>query len=177
MNIINEYKYTYSLFKYIKPVINDAEKTNSIYYYIQSNKLNIYKDILHMFPLRLQQIYTILSNKDIYFSIHKWTFLSLDQLYSRYKYMDDLLNNKTLFIDFAYKTTGAGWILVAFFNVENKKIYFRPDGGSNGYDRRDNHNYFLDLNVKNKSMSHNGTIDKWLIKIINDYRHYCINYQ
>ena len=41
MNIINEYKYTYSLFKYIKPDINDEDNTNSIYYYIQSNKLNI----------------------------------------------------------------------------------------------------------------------------------------
>ena len=40
---------------------------------------------------------------------------------------------------------GMGWVIVVFYYIKTGKLYFRMDGGSNGYDRMENFNKLKDL--------------------------------
>ena len=56
-----------------------------------------------------------------------------------------------------------GWVVVAFYYVPDKNIYFRMDGGSNGFDRLENFNRLknIDKLLENKTaIDFNAFIDR-----------------
>ena len=94
------------------------------------NNINLSKDI---------QDFLINNNaidKELY--INNWTFFPINKIIERnIIYEKDSIKN---IIDIAFTYMGMGHINVAFYDTKLKKILFRWDGGSNGYDRIDNYN-------------------------------------
>ena len=81
------------------------------------------------------------SNKEIY--INQITFFSIKKILDLYEYYkNDNLNN---IIDIGFIYLGMGWIKVIYYNSKFNKLFFRMDGGSNGYDRLENYNKMKNL--------------------------------
>ena len=75
-------------------------------------------------------------DREIY--IKEWTFFSIEKILSLdVMYKSSHINN---IIDLAYIYHEIGWIVVAFYYIPDKNIYFRMDGGSNSHDRIKNFN-------------------------------------
>ena len=80
-------------------------------------------------------------DREIY--IKHWTLLSLEKIVgldSTYK--DSGIENV---VDLGYMYYGMGWVIVVFYYIKTGKLYFRMDGGSNGYDRKENFDKLKDL--------------------------------
>ena len=86
-------------------------------------------------PDEIKKFYTEIGStlQEIY--IREWTFLSLQNII---KMVETYKKDNIESIDFAYKYLGMGHVKVAFYDPKNKSIFYRNDGGSNGYDREDN---------------------------------------
>ena len=95
---------------------------------------NFYKEI----GTTMQEIY-----------ICEWTFFSIENII---KMCDNHKKNNINTIDIAFKYKGMGHVKVAFYDPRYKSIFYRNDGGSNGYERE--HNY---INLKNFNNSTNST--------------------
>lgn len=73
--------------------------------------------------------------KEVY--LDEWTIMSVDESLTKYKkYCEE--GQKDVF-DIAYAYMGLGHIRVISCDLSTHKLYTRPDGGSNGYDREFNH--------------------------------------
>ena len=87
-------------------------------------------------------------DREIY--IKDWTFFSIEKILN----LDEMYNSNNIknIIDLAYRYHGMGWIIVAFYYIPEKKIYFRMDGGSDGHDRIENFNKLknIDKILQNK---------------------------
>jgi hypothetical protein len=109
--------------------------------------------------------------REIY--LESWTFLSLEKILDLDStYRESKITN---IIDLGYTYHGMGWVVVAFYYIPQKKIYFRMDGGSNGYDRLDNFNklknidnYIVDMNDNNNVELELGIEFNQLLNIINN---------
>lgn len=80
-------------------------------------------------------------DREIY--IKHWTLLSLEKILgldSTYK--ESGIENV---VDLGYMYHGMGWVIVVFYYIKTGKLYFRMDGGSNGYDRKENFDNLKDL--------------------------------
>tara|TARA_B100000902_G_scaffold395364_2_gene453792 strand:- start:4959 stop:5555 length:597 start_codon:yes stop_codon:yes gene_type:complete len=95
----------------------------------------------------------------IFFSIEK--VLSLDEMYK--------LSNINNIVDLGYIYHGMGWVIVAFYYIPNKNIYFRMDGGSNGYDRMENFNRLKNIDKLLESNENGINFSQFLNKIENDF--------
>lgn len=105
-------------------------------------------------------------DREIY--INNWTFFSLEKILSLDEvYKKSNINNN---IDLAYIYHGMGWIVVVFYYIENKKLYFRMDGGSNNYDRIENFNRLKDIDNYVSNISDTGLAFKdFLNKLENNF--------
>ena len=108
-------------------------------------------------------IYKILGDptKEIY--IGEWTILSLDKALSIYQ---EFCNNgqKNVF-DIGYRYLGMGHIEVISCDLKTHLLFYRRDGGSNGYDREANYQNLI------KNGSHNYKqffFSKWFYNILNN---------
>ncbi len=108
-------------------------------------------------------IYKILGDptKEIY--IGEWTILSLDKALSIYQ---EFCNNgqKNVF-DIGYRYLGMGHIEVISCDLKSHLLFYRRDGGSNGYDREANYQNLI------KNGSHNYKqffFSKWFYNILNN---------
>ena len=81
----------------------------------------------------LKRIYQVIGNPAVEYYFNQWTLFSLNKV----KEHIDILSkeNQTRFIDFGVIYTGLGHCIVASYVPELKKIFYRSDGGSNGWDR------------------------------------------
>jgi hypothetical protein len=95
----------------------------------------------------------------ILFSIEK--ILSLDEMYK--------LSNINNIIDLGYVYHGMGWVVVAFYYLPEKKIYFRMDGGSNGHDRMDNFNKLKNIDKLLENDKKGIDFPIFINKIQNDF--------
>ena len=91
------------------------------------NKLN--RNIKFIFQLLAD------GEKEIY--IGEWTIMSLKQCTERYK--DFCENGQHNVFDIGYRYLGMGHIEVISCDLNTHLLFYRPDGGSNGYDRYDNY--------------------------------------
>lgn len=82
-------------------------------------------------------MYRVIGHKDREIYLGKWTIMSVDETLQRYKnYCQE--GQKDVF-DIAYRYMGMGHIEVLSCDLSTHRLYTRPDGGSNGYDREFNH--------------------------------------
>ena len=116
---------------------NDLSENNSTS--IIDNNINIMDEFKMLrLPINLNDFFINHQafNKEIY--INEYTFLSIKKILDLVKsYKNDNIDN---IIDIGFIYEGMGWIKVIYYNTKFNKLFFRIDGGSNGYDRLDNYN-------------------------------------
>lgn len=99
-------------------------------------------EYIQKLPLGLNQniilIYQIFGNpnKEIY--LGKWVIYSLIEAIEHYE--DYCTNNQTNIFNIGYKYEGMGHVTVISCDLKTHLLFYRNDGGSNGYDRLDNYN-------------------------------------
>ena len=115
------------------------ERDGSLGYY--TKEVNI---ILESIPVgtNLKRLYQIIGNTKCDYYFDDWILMNLDSLKERYD--NFITNNQTRVIDFGYCYGGMGHCVVASYDPETKKIFYRHDGGSNGYDREFHFNFIKD---------------------------------
>jgi hypothetical protein len=95
--------------------------------------------IIKTFPTELETMYYYVGDKEV--SLHDFTFLrpsEIEKNYKRYSY----------FYDVALKYQGMGHLQVISVTKDNK-YFLRNDGGSNGYERADNYEKYVNFEPKN----------------------------
>ena len=112
-------------------------------------------------PITLAMLFRIFSNKNAEIKIKNMTILS------PYQIIKDK-NNYKYILNIAIIYCGMGHISVLTMDKNTKKFFFRPDGGSNGYEREDYYNkYYIlepskDENFKDRLLSFNDILDQML---------------
>ncbi len=95
------------------------------------------------FSRLLYYLYLYLGRDDQEFTIHNYTFLSLKEVGKRYNNFNQ--HNQTKICDLALTYLGMGHLQVLSLSLQEKKIYFRHDGGSNGWDQENSWKFSLSL--------------------------------
>ena len=87
------------------------------------------------------EIYNIIGNplKELY--LGEWTIMSAVNAIKRYEELCEL-GRRDIF-DIGYKYMGMGHITVLACDLNDHLLFYRPDGGSNGYDRENNLNNLI----------------------------------
>jgi hypothetical protein len=121
-------------------------------------------------PTLLQKIYLIIGDPTIEFYHGEWNILQLEDVKKRVEIYKSKNQNRA--VDFAIKYEGMGHITVISYDPELDMIYFRHDGGSNGYDREFYHNFAVKyVPEKDKCM----TIENWIENISNESLYKLVN--
>ena len=128
-------------------ISNDDYNSANEAFFVQNknNKFIIDYNIIEGIPDSLNRniitIYNILGSKNKELYLSEWTLMSINNALKRY---DELckLNRKDIF-DIGYKYEGMGHITVLSCDLNSHLLFYRPDGGSNGYDREDNLNNLI----------------------------------
>ena len=95
--------------------------------------------------LHIKILYNMIDpDREIY--LGEWTIMSLNQVLKIYK--DYCSEGQKNVFDIAYRYMGMGHIEVLSCNLYNHLLFYHPDGGSNGYDRMDNHKKIIKFNYK-----------------------------
>ena len=104
-------------------------------------------------------------DREIY--IKEWTFFSIEKILS----LDEMykLSNINNIVDLGYIYQGMWWVVVAFYYILDKKIYFRMDGGSNGWDRMENFNRLKNIDQILEINKNGINFFEFLNKIENDF--------
>ena len=126
------------------------------------------KMIINNFSLGLRILYCNLKT-DQESNISGLTFLKLKEIENRFE-------NYNNFFDIGVIYAGMGHVIVLSFVPSIKKLFFRYDGGSNGYEREDNYNYYHNYdpleekNIENDRYGFGLTIHKLFVfdKILDD---------
>lgn len=125
--------------------INDSDKEVSLsdlekestpeYRSLVSNLASKWK-----FTPHLKHLYLLLCTSNREFTYRGFTFFSLDKIISR---LDEYeANDQHCICDIALRYEGMGWVEVLALDTESGKYFVRLDGGSNGYDRQFNWDYY-----------------------------------
>jgi len=97
-------------------------------------------------PPTLHIIYQIIGEVDTEFYFNNWTLMSLDSIIARQKIYIE--HEQARVIDFALGYMGMGHMVIVAFDPIDFKIFFRRDGGSNGWDRETNWEYIKTYDPK-----------------------------
>lgn len=86
-------------------------------------------------PPKIKKIYQVIGETNVEHYTENWILLTLDKI----KLIHDkyIAKGQHRANDFALIYTGMGHVVVCSYDLETDKIYYRMDGGSNGYDRDD----------------------------------------
>ena len=120
--------------------------------------------ILKNIPMskELSILYKVVGNPKIEFYLQNWILMSLNKVNERYLIYQQ--HNRSDIIDFAYIYAGMGHIVVAGMDLKDGKIYYRRDGGSNGWEREDRFKFACQYQPKeNKKIF----FEQWLKDINN----------
>ena len=136
-----------------------SQDFNKVNFFANSNRLNRY-EIPDRLNRNIKLIFQLLGDgeKEIY--IGEWTIMSLKECIERYKIFCE--NDQQDVFDIGYRYLGLGHIEMISCDLKTHLLFFRPDGGSNGYDRYDN---FQNL-IKNGSEKYEKFyFGKWFYNI------------
>ena len=126
----------------------------------------------YSFPDLLRNIYRSIGNKLVEYYYKDWVLISLENIEKRVNiYRGD---GQRRVVDFAHKYYGMGHCIVASFDIEDKKIFYRRDGGANGYERAANYRTMVEYTPKEE---HKCEVMDWLWYINSESEEYplCIN--
>ena len=82
-------------------------------------------------------LYELIGDPEVEVYIGEWTIMSLNQCLERYKGLCN--DGQTNVFDIGFRYAGMGHIEVLSCNFYNSLLFYRPDGGSNGWDREANY--------------------------------------
>ena len=107
----------------------------------QFNMLFINAQIPEGLNRNIKVIYDLLGHqkKEIYYG--PWTIMSVDEALQRYKELTR--QGQSNVFDIGYKYGGMGYIDVLSCDLTSHLLFYRVDGGSNGYDRLYNLNQLV----------------------------------
>ena len=86
--------------------------------------------------LQLQMLYFIVGKNNAEISFGPLQFLKLDDIIERSKIYTKIL-------DLAVIYCGMGHVIVLSMDKNTQQFFFRPDGGSSGYEREDYFNKYI----------------------------------
>ena len=89
----------------------------------------------------IKLIYELLGDPEREIYMGEWTIMSLKEAMKRYK--EFCKENRKDVFDIGYKYMGMGHIEVVSCDLNTHLLFYRPDGGSNGYDRYYNYQDIL----------------------------------
>jgi hypothetical protein len=118
--------------------------------YSKSNLKTEYVEFMNKseFPVKLKLLYLILGNENEELHYNSFIFMDIKTIKERY----DIYNN--LFdIGFIYRGMGHIMVLSMIKCKADNQLFFRFDGGSNGFEREINYNYFKDVEISNIEQS------------------------
>ncbi len=144
---------------FIKEEVSNDDVNN-----YKTNETNKILENLYGIPNELAKIYKIIGNPYIEYYFGEWILKSLINLIERRNIMLQEKNKNV--VDFGIRYCGMGHCVICSYDPEDSKIFFRRDGGSNGYERVDNWN-FIKSYTPEHSKKHNFNI--WLDKVENEY--------
>jgi len=129
------------------PVINNAEplvsteETDFNIDDIENKFINI-ETMISTLQLseELKQLYHMIGTQNKECSINGWVILSLNDVCSDYDLMKEYTDNKI--VDFARLNIGMGYYYMCAYDPNTSSYFARRDGGSNGFDREINFNFF-----------------------------------
>ena len=125
-------------------------------YQLTNNLLNEEdKIIFNKLPKELRILYSKIGSNHEYHHKSGLTFLTLSEIKRREKSHNN-------FLDIAISYAGLGHVNVLGYHYESKKYFIRMDGGSNGYEREENYNYYKNYQPKEEELK---TLDKILIEL------------
>jgi len=107
----------------------------------QFNNLFVDAQIPEGLNNNIKIIYQILGHqkREIYYG--PWTIMSLNEALEHYKVI--CAKGQTNVFDIGYRYEGMGYISVLSCDLTNHLLFYRPDGGSNDYDRQYNFNELI----------------------------------
>jgi hypothetical protein len=107
----------------------------------QFNNLFVDAQIPEGLNNNIKIIYQILGHqkREIYYG--PWTIMSLNEALEHYKVI--CAKGQTNVFDIGYRYEGMGYISVLSCDLTNHLLFYRPDGGSNDYDRQYNYNELI----------------------------------
>ena len=85
----------------------------------------------------IKVLYEIIGNPDVEVYIGEWTILSLNKALKLYEGF--CKDGQVAVFDVGFQYYGLGHIRVLACDLENHLLFYRPDGGSNGWDREANY--------------------------------------
>ena len=139
-----------SVFKEGKMSNNLYRSTEVPFYSQDSNRVielgeeqdEIFKEIPLTLNHNITQLYTLLNQpyREIY--IGEWTIMSLSQSLEWYK--DYCSKGQTSVFNIGYKYLGMGHVIALACDLNTHRLFYRKDGGANGYDRLDRYNEVID---------------------------------
>ena len=114
------------------------------------NQANDYQDNYESIPelpealnRHFKLLYEIVGNPEVEIYIGEWTLMSLNEALEKYKqYCSD--GQSTIF-DIGFRYLGMGHIEVLSCNLYNHLLFYRRDGGSNGWDREANYKELIEF--------------------------------
>lgn len=89
-------------------------------------------------PPALQRVYRVIGNAQSEYIFRGWILMSLQKVCDAYERMKE--NGQSRMVDFAYIYAGMGHVVVCSYDPELARIYYRGDGGANGWERSDHFN-------------------------------------
>jgi hypothetical protein len=146
------------------------ERDGSLGYY--TKEVNIILETISV-GTDLKRLYQIIGNTKCEYYFNNWILMNLDSLKERY---DNLITNKqTRVIDFGFSYGGMGHCVVVSYDPITKKIFYRHDGGSNGYEREHHYNFIKDYTPEKSKLfpfSHwmdavKNKIECWKLPLVN----------
>ena len=130
----------------------EIKETQNIDFHYKTSKCNEILEKFPNIPFELKCLYKVIGNPSIEYYFGEWTLNSLKQVECRFNEMKEENNNRI--VDFAFKYCGMGHCVVCSYDTKDGKIFYRRDGGSNGWDREYNWK-FISKYVPEENKKHN----------------------
>lgn len=128
--------------------VNNHQSTDEPFFSQDSNKVLFQcgdKELPEM-PINLnisvQLLYKVIGDPDKEIYYKGWTIMKLSQCLRLYQsYVQEGQENV---FDIGFQYVGLGHIRVLSCDLSTHQLFYRYDGGSNGYEREDNHKQMID---------------------------------
>ena len=111
------------------------------------------------FPLKIKFMYLCIGNENSEIQLGQFVLIKLNEIIEKYK-------NYTYFFDIGIKYYGMGHVMLLSMVKNTGELFFRTDGGSNGYDREFKFLKFEHLNPLDSNYSSKIVSVKTALSII-----------
>lgn len=101
-------------------------------------QVDLFLNDLSLTPL-LRCIYRVVGTARCELLYGGWTLMMLQEVHRRWE--NYVSQGQARAVDFAVRSLGMGHCMVASYDPLYRKVYYRHDGGSNGYDREAHHHF------------------------------------